>query len=118
MKAPKTYRFSISVIESILGLSATPLHIESSTAFLICHPQLPNSKPKKVAIRFVDEEGEGFDVYEYDKMVDYINIPGQFPNSLGPALIKDIETNYPDVEKMIESTNCFHGNKNSQTVSD
>ena len=71
-----------------------------------------------VAIKFVDEEGEGFDVYEYDKMVDYINIPGQFPTSLGPALIKDIETIYPDVEKMIESTECFHGNKNSQTVSE
>ena len=118
MKAPNVYRHCISDIESILGLSATPLNIENATAFLICHPQLPNSKPKKVAIKFIDEEGEGFDVYEYDRIVDYINIPGQYPTSLGPALIKDIETIYHDVEKMIEFTEFFHLNKKSQPSSD
>lgn len=114
MQAPKIYRYSISVIESILGLSATPLGIEGLNVYLLCQPQLPNSREKKIAVHFVDDDGEGFDVYDYTKELEYTNIIGQFPQSIGPALIKNIETIYPDVERMVHFTDFFHGSNQIQ----
>lgn len=108
MQVPKTYRVTISDLESIYGMSATPLETEGSEAYIICHPQLPNSQSKKIAIKFTDEKGDGFDVYDYNENVEYTNIKGQYPMSIGPALIKNIESIYPTVKKMISFTEKFH----------
>ena len=90
------------------GMSATPLEIKGSEAYIICHPQLPNSQSKKIAIKFTDEKGEGYDVYDYNKDVEYTNIRGQYQQSLGPALIKNIESIYPTIKEMIAFTDKFH----------
>ena len=108
MQVPKIYRVTISDLESIYGMSATPLEIEGSEAYIICHPQLPNSQSKKIAIKFTDEKGEGYDVYDYNKDVEYTNIRGQYQQSLGPALIKNIESIYPTIKEMIAFTDKFH----------
>ena len=108
MKVPKTYRATISDLESIYGMSATPLEIEGSEAYIIFHPQLPNSQSKKIAIKFTDEKGDDFDVYDYNKDVEYTNIKGQYPQSLGPSLIKNIESIYPTIKEMIAFTEKFH----------
>ena len=99
------------IIEKIvwaIGMSATPLRIEGSNTYLICHAQFPNNKQKKIAIEFTDKDGVGFDVYDYDKNVEYTNIQGQYPTSIGPALITNIENIYPDVNEMIAFTERFH----------
>ena len=108
MKLPKIYRLKISDLEHIFGMSATPLRIEGRNTYLICHAQYPNREQKRIAIEFTDKEGGGFDVYDYDENVEYINIQGQYPTSIGPALIKNIEKIYPDVNKMIALTEKFH----------
>lgn len=108
MRAPKIYRTTISDLESIFGMSAAPLNIEGSTAYIICHPQLPNSKTKKIAIKFTDKDGDGFDVYDCDKSVEYTNIKGQYPMSLGPAKIENTEKIFPIVNEMILFSNEFH----------
>ena len=51
MQVPKIYRVTISDLESIYGMSATPLEIKGSEAYIICHPQLPNSQSKKITER-------------------------------------------------------------------
>ena len=108
MQAPTTYRLKISDIESIFGMSAYPLDIEGYDTYLICHSQLPNSKQKKIVVKFTDGGGEGYDVYDYNKDVDYTNAKGQYPLSLGPALIKNIESIYPTVMEMISFTKNYH----------
>ena len=108
MQAPKIYRVTISDLESVFGMSATPLHIEGSEAYIISHPQFPNDKNKKIAIKFTDKDGDGFDVYDYNEDVEYINIKGQYSTSIGPALIKNIESIYPTVKEMISFTEKFH----------
>ena len=108
MQIPTTYRLKISDIESIYGMSAYPLDIEGYDTYLICHSQLPNSKQKKIVVKFTDEDGEGYDVYDYNKDVEYTNTKGQYPQSLGPALIKNIESIYPTVTKMIAFTEKYH----------
>lgn len=113
MTSPKIYRVAISDLEYVYRMSATPLKIEGSTAYLICHAQSPNSKQKKIAIEFTDKDGVGFDVYDYDKIVEYTNIQGQYPTSIGPALIKNIENIYPDVNEMIAFTEKFHKQENA-----
>ena len=108
MKAPSIYRIEISDLEQIFQLSATPLHIEGRTVYILCHSQLPNSKPKKIAVQFNDSCGTGFDVYDYENDLEYINIPGQYPTSVGPALLTNIEDIYPIVNEMISFTEVFH----------
>ena len=108
MTPPKIYRVAISDLEYVFGMSATPLNIEGSNTYLICHAQLPNSTQKKIAIEFTDKDGVGFDVYDYDKNVEYTNIQGQYPTSIGPALITNIENIYSDVNEMIAFTKRFH----------
>ena len=63
---------------------------------------------KKIAIKFTDKDGDGFDVYDCNENVEYTNIQGQYPTSIGPALIKNIESIYPIVEKMVSFTKTFH----------
>lgn len=111
MEAPKIYRLEISDIESIFRMVATPLGIETECVYFICDSQRPNSKQKKIAVKFIDKDGDGFDVYDYDKVVEYENIQGQYPNIIGPALIKDIETIYPDVSEMVLFTKKFHSDE-------
>ena len=108
MQAPTIYRMKISDIESICGMSAYPLDIEGYNTYLICHSQLPNSKQKKIAVKFTDEGGDGYDVYDYNKDVEYTNTKGQYPHSLGPALINNIESIYPTVREMIAFTIKYH----------
>jgi hypothetical protein len=79
----------ISDLEYIFGMSANPLAIEDYDIYLICHPQLPNSKQKKIAIKFTDKDGDGFDVYDYDNDVEYINTKGQFSTSIGTSINKE-----------------------------
>ena len=57
-------------------MSATPLRIEGSNTYLICHAQFPNNKQKKIAIEFMDKNGKGFDVYDYNENVEMRNLQG------------------------------------------
>lgn len=100
------YRNTISEMESMFGLSCTP--INDKGVFLFCHPQFPNSKPKKIAVPFKDGDGKGFDVFDFEEDVEYVNIPGQYPTTIGPALIKDIETIYPIIDKAVSYSTLLH----------
>lgn len=75
---------------------------------MLCDNLHPNNSTKKVAIKFSDDEGIGYDVFDYKKEVEYINIPGQYPHSIGPALIKNIETIYLDIIEMIKASEVIH----------
>ncbi len=107
MDAPKTYRVEINDLEYIFRLTATPLP-SFEGVYLLCNHQLPNDMPKKVAIEFTDDEGVGYDVFEYEKDLEYVNIPGQYSTSIGPALIKNIEIIFPDVLEMINVSKHLH----------
>lgn len=94
-------------MEAIFGMCGMP--IQEKGVYLFCHDLFPNSEPKKIAIPFLDEDGEGYDVFEFEEEVNYINIKGQYPTSVGPALIKDMETIYPIIDKAkIYSENIRH----------
>lgn len=110
MQAPKIYRLEISDIESIFRMVATPLGIENECVYIICDSQRPNSKQKKIAVKFTDKDGDGFDVYNYDKELEYVNIQGQYHDIIGPALIRNIET-YTDVKKMVLFTKNIHSDE-------
>ena len=107
MESSKIYCNTISELEFMFGMIATPLP-KFVGVYLFCHHQYPNRKSKKIAIRLCCADVECFDVYEFDKELDYVNIKGQYPNSIGPALIKNIETIFPDVERFVSSSKSLH----------
>lgn len=88
MQSPKIYRNSISEISYMLGLSPNDL---KEGMILFCHCQFPNNNKKYIAIPMEDKNGKYYDLYQYEKQLDYENIP--LPNSsiIGPALIHNVE---------------------------
>lgn len=106
MKAPIIYRNTIFEIEAMLGLMFVPLRDKREC--LLYHAQLPNAHDRKVAIHFCDEKGEGFDVFDLECNLEYVNIPGQFPDTIGPANIKNKESLYPIVDSMKMFSKRFH----------
>ncbi|MBR6891780.1 MAG: hypothetical protein IKN15_00805 [Bacteroidaceae bacterium] len=109
MIVPKIYRNTISQMEFMFGLVAIPLPSFNGEAFLFCHHQKPNNYEKKIAVRFNGEDGEGYDVYDYDKELEYDNMSLSHSDMIGPAIIKNIETIFPDIHKMRAMTARFHG---------
>ena len=109
MEVPKIYRNTIPEMESIFRLCANQLPTFDGNVFLFCHHQKPNSYEKKVAVRFIDKDGEGYDVYDYDNELKYTTTTSPNSDVIGPALLKNIETIFPDINKMIKMTAYFHG---------
>jgi len=107
MNAHKIYRVEINDLENVFRLSATPLP-SFEGVYLLCNHQRPNNTPKKIAIEFTDNEGVGYDVFDYEKDLEYVNIPGQYPTSIGPALIKNIEIIFTDVLDMVKVSKHLH----------
>ena len=107
MKVPEIYRNTVNELECMFRLTATQLP-QFEGVYLLCHHQRPNNAPKKIAIQFEEGNDIGFDVYDYAEDLEYENIPGQFPNSIGPALIKNVELIYPYVEEMVRFSDLYH----------
>lgn len=107
METPTIYHNTISELEYVFDMMATPLPTFDNV-YLLCHHQFPNSKSKKIAIGVIDKIDTCFDVYNYDKELEYTNIPGQYPTSIGPALIKNIEMIFHDVLEMVKMSKILH----------
>ena len=106
MQAPKIYRISISDMETAFGLNVTP--IKGDDLLLFHHPQLPNSTDKKVAIKFEDKNGVGYDVYEYKEKVDYITIPPQYYDQIGLASIQNKDAIIEKLQPFVKFSTLFH----------
>ena len=106
MQAPKIYRISISDMETAFGLNVTP--IKGDDLLLFHHPQLPNSTDKKVAIKFEDKNGVGYDVYEYKEKVDYTTIPPQYYDQIGLASIQNKDAIIEKLQPFVKFSTLFH----------
>ena len=65
---------------------------------------------KKIAVKFSDEKGTGFEVFPYDKNLDYTNpnFKGESSEILRTASITNLESIKDDVIKMKECTILKH----------
>ena len=90
MNPPKKYHNTLSEIEFMIGLSANDLGCDM---YFLCHWQFPDRKKAYIVIKMIDkEENQYYDLYEYDKSINYTTTPNQYGELIGPALLHNVET--------------------------
>ena len=116
MQSETYYKLLIFDLAEIFGMTWVPLrNYGLKDVFLLHHPYYPNQTIKKVAVKFSDENGTGFEVFPYDKNLDYTNpnFKGESSEILRTADITNLESIKEDVIKMKECSILKHKKEHS-----
>ena len=110
------YKVTITDLAYAFGMIWVPLRNNGvNDVFFLHHPYYPNQTIKKIAVKFSNDKGTGFEVFPYDKNLDYTNpnFKGESSEILRNASITNLGSIKEDVIKMKECSILKHKKEHS-----